>query len=142
MDHRKKKKAFTLTELIVVIAILGLLMSAVGVAVFNWIAKGEKARIQSDFHAIDMAVKGYYMDVRKSPNSLRDLIQKPAGVENWNGPYLDEESVPLDPWNNPYKYKKLSGRKYELISYGADGKAGGQEEDQDYSSLEMKKQQQ
>ena len=138
MNQQRKKKGFTLTELIVVIAILGLLMSAVGVAVYRWIAKGEVARIQSDFHAIDLAIKGYYLDCKKTPTSLRDLVQKPAGVEGWNGPYLEEAQVPLDPWNNPYKYRKMSGRKYEIISFGADGKQGGQEEDQDYSSIKMK----
>lgn len=140
-QKRRNNKAFTLVELIVVIAILGLLFSAVGVAVYKWIGKGEKARIKADFHSIGMAIDGYYVDTRQLPGSLKDLVQQPAGVENWDGPYIKDGKMPLDPWNRPYQLKVpgSSGSKYEIICLGSDGRPGGDADAADLSSVEMRK---
>ena len=139
--RKNNNKAFTLVELIVVIAILGLLFSAVGVAVFKWIGKGEKARIQTDFHSIGMAIDGFYVDTRQLPNAIKDLVQQPAGVENWDGPYLKDGKLPLDPWNRPYQLKVpgTGGTKYEIICLGSDGRPGGEADAADISSVDSRK---
>jgi general secretion pathway protein G len=66
----------------------------------------------------------YKLDIGDYPETepgLQALVVKPAGVSNWNGPYLKGDSVPLDPWNHPYLYRNPSGRSghdYDLCSQG------------------------
>ena len=58
---------------------------------------------------------------------LAALVQKPGGVDNWNGPYLKGDALPVDPWNRPYAYRSPSertGHDFDLCSLGASGNAG------------------
>ena len=72
----------------------------------------------------------YKLDVGSYPSGeqgLAALVQKPSGSENWNGPYLKGESLPMDPWNHPFVYRnpsERSGHDYDLCSLGASGNAG------------------
>lgn len=141
MKTRKRnlKAAFTLTELIVVIAIIGLLAGAVAVGVFGILGRGKETRIKSDFKAISTAIKAYYGTTGFYPTKIKDLIQKPANVPNWSGPYLEEGKIPLDPWGFPYKLLPgKGGRKYDIVTYGQDGKPGGEGEAKDYYYSQMK----
>jgi len=59
------------------------------------------------------------------------LRERPADEENWDGPYLPKE-IPLDPWQNEYVYRSPGEHgDYDIISYGADGRPGGEGEDAD-----------
>lgn len=78
-------------------------------------------------HGIKSAVDAYKADTGNYPKGLGALVQKPAGVTNWNGPYLDPAWKPLDPWGNPYIYRypgKYNPKSYDLLSAGPDGKEG------------------
>ena len=126
-------KGFTLVELLVVLAILGMLAALVGPQVLNQLggAKSKSAAIQiSD---LEQALELYKLDVGKFPSSeqgLNALVRQPSGVAGWNGPYLKKGEIPDDPWGNPYEYRYAEGMT-ELISYGADGRSGGSGEDAD-----------
>jgi general secretion pathway protein G len=71
----------------------------------------------------------YKLDVGSYPSSdegLRALVEQPAGVTTWNGPYV-KGSVPIDPWNHPYTYanpSSRSGHDYDLCSAGPNGSGG------------------
>ncbi len=71
---------------------------------------------------------GYYeIDNGSYPRSLNDLIQKPTGMTNWHGPYLDPPQPPIDPWGHNYFYEfpgKHNTNGYDLSSAGPDGKKG------------------
>ncbi len=71
-------------------------------------------------------------------DGLKALRVKPEGVEKWNGPYLKKD-LPADPWGNAYVYR-APGRSggYEIVSYGADGREGGEGENADITSWEAK----
>ena len=56
---------------------------------------------------------------------LQELIENSSDNKNWKGPYLQEDIIPVDPWNNPFIYNVRDDGTYELISYGADGQVGG-----------------
>jgi general secretion pathway protein G len=121
-------------ELLVVLAILGLLMSLVGPQVLNQLggAKTKTAGIQ--IKDLEQALEMYKLDVGRFPSTaegLNALVAKPAEASGWNGPYLKSE-VPLDPWKQEYHYK-YPGDKGELdiFSYGANGAPGGDGEDSD-----------
>jgi general secretion pathway protein G len=81
---------------------------------------------QVDVHVgINTALDQYRTDNGRFPNQMQDLVQEPASVTNWNGPYL--ERLPVDPWGNSYVYVypgKHLGVPYDLFSAGPDGKVG------------------
>jgi general secretion pathway protein G len=125
---------FTLMELLVVLAILGLLMGLVGPRVLNQLggAKTDTAALQ--IKDLEQSLEMYKLDVGRFPDTeqgLDALFNAPAGVAGWNGPYLKTE-VPLDPWKFEYHYK-YPGEHAELdiYSYGQDGAPGGEGEDAD-----------
>lgn len=136
MKARRRVSGFTLVELLVVLAILGMLAALVGPQVLNQLggAKSKSATIQiRDF---EQALELYKLDVGRFPRSgegLEALVRQPSGAKGWNGPYLKKDELPMDPWGNPYEYR-VSGSRIEIISYGADGRAGGADEDADVSN--------
>ena len=138
MLYRKRRKSsgFTLVELLVVLAILGMLAALVGPQVLNQLggAKSKSSAIQiRDF---EQALELYKLDVGRFPSSnegLNALVRQPSSAKGWNGPYLKKDEVPMDPWGNPYQYR-MSGSTIDISSYGADGRQGGSGEDADVSN--------
>jgi general secretion pathway protein G len=137
LDRKRRKiSGFTLVELLVVLAILGMLAALVGPQVLNQLggAKSKSAAIQiRDF---EQALELYKLDVGRFPGSnegLNALVRQPSSAKGWNGPYLKKDEVPMDPWGNPYQYR-VSGSTIDISSYGADGRQGGSGEDADVSS--------
>lgn len=133
----ERQRGFTLMELLVVLAILGLLMSLVGPRVLNQLggAKTKTAGIQ--IKDLEQSLEMYKLDVGRFPSTeegLAALVTRPGSAAGWNGPYLKSD-VPLDPWKREYHYK-YPGEKGELdiYSYGQDGQAGGESEDADVGS--------
>jgi len=128
---------FTLLELLVVVAIIGLLVGYVAPRYFGQVGKAESATAKAQIDALEKALDQYRLDTGHYPNSeagLNALVAKPANEPKWNGPYL-KKAVPLDPWNNAYLYKQ-PGEKgdFDLLSYGKDGKPGGTGEDADITN--------
>ena len=142
MDKQKRShiRGFTLIELLVVLAILGMIVGLVGPQVMKNLgsAKTDTAKLQiADFGvALDM----YYLQTGRYPTTsegLLALIEAPAGVAGWNGPYLKKKKIPKDPWKKNYHYSSPGEHgNYDLLSYGADGKQGGEGENADISSWE------
>ena len=126
----KQKRGFTLIELLIVIVILGLLMSLVAPQMFSKVSsnKGKVAAVQMEM--ISTALSTYRLDVGIYPATLNELRQ--SNNPKWDGPYLPKD-VPLDPWDNPYIYSVpgQNGEPFTLMSYGRDGVAGGEGEDED-----------
>ncbi|HZR69199.1 MAG TPA: type II secretion system major pseudopilin GspG [Burkholderiales bacterium] len=129
---------FTLLELLVVVAIIGLLVGYVAPRYFGQVGKAETATARAQIDALEKALDQYRLDTGHYPTTevgLNALVAKPASEPKWNGPYL-KKAVPLDPWSNAYVYK-LPGEKggdFDLVSYGRDGKPGGSGEDADISN--------
>lgn len=128
------QSGFTLMELLVVLAILGLLMSLVGPRVLSQLggAKTKTAAIQ--IKDLEQSLEMYKLDVGKFPSNsegLAALVTKPAGAAGWNGPYLKSD-VPLDPWKREYLYKYPGDHaELDIYSYGQNGSPGGEGEDSD-----------
>lgn len=137
--HRRSR-GFTLMELLVVLAILGLLMSLVGPAVLNQLggAKSKTAAIQ--VKDIEQALEMYKLDVGRYPTTgqgLVALVQKPDGVGGWNGPYLKGGKLPQDPWKQDYHYRFPGVRgEIDIYSFGMDGTEGGDGENADVGNWE------
>jgi general secretion pathway protein G len=134
----KQARGFTLIELIVVIVILGLLAGLVVPRLFKHVGQARTATAKAQIAAFQTALGVYKLDTDSFPTNdmgLAALRTAPPGVRNWNGPYLPKD-VPLDPWGNPYVYKFPGdhGDEPDIISYGADGRPGGEGEDADVCS--------
>jgi general secretion pathway protein G len=117
---------FTLLEILVVIAILGLLIGLVAPAALRQLGGARTSIARQSIQRIGSVLDLYKLDVGSYPNTeqgLGALVAQPAGVSTWNGPYLKGEGVPADPWNHPYSYRAPStrgGHEYDLCSAGAD----------------------
>ena len=120
---------FTLIEILVVMAIIGMLAVMVAPNIFNQQAGAQRDAALSQISALEAALDTYRLDVGQYPDSLEGLVENDSGRAAWNGPYLRRE-VPLDPWGNEYVYDS-DGRGFTLVSYGPDGARGGEGDDAD-----------
>lgn len=129
-----RQDAFSLVELMVVVAIIGILSTIVTVSVLERSDDAKRARVGADFRALETALKTYKLDNGRYPNSLNQLLK----VENRKGPWLDK--LPNDPWDNAYEYELKGGGTFILTSYGADKQPGGEglDEDRQYSNRELR----
>jgi general secretion pathway protein G len=134
----RRQRGFTLIELMVVLAIIGVLAALI---VPNVLGRADDARItaaRTDVGNLMQALKLYKLDNQRFPSSeqgLNALILKPTTEPvpgNWK-PYLDK--LPKDPWGRPYQYLNpgIKG-EVDVLSFGADGQAGGEGNNADLGS--------
>jgi general secretion pathway protein G len=126
--HTRRDAGFTIVEMLVVLGIIGLLVGIVGPRVLGYLSdsKVKAARIQIDSFAA--ALDLFYLDAGRYPTTAENigaLMQRPASVASWNGPYLKGNSIPKDPWGNAFAYR-FPGQHgaYDLYSLGPDGREG------------------
>lgn len=130
-----RSAGFTLVELLVVLAILGLLVGLVGPQVMKTLgsSKTKTARIQIEDLAGTLDI--YRLEVGRYPTTdegLDALVERPGEAPNWNGPYLKKSQVPKDPWGYDYHYRSPGEHgAFDVWSLGADNREGGEGEDQD-----------
>ncbi len=141
-EDTRRQAGFTLMELLLVLVIVGLLAAVVGPTLYQRIKPAKETAVREQIENFSTALDGFVVDVGRYPSTqegLNSLRTKPDGIEKWNGPYLKKE-IPADPWGNPYQYRS-PGRSggYEIISYGADGREGGEGENADITSWETAK---
>jgi len=124
-QQRRRQRGMTLIEIMVVITILGLIMAAVGVAVIPKLDEAKQDTARLDIANINQALKLYYTKKGKYPDTgtgLRALVDT-----------NNLERIPTDPWGKEYVYMNEGGKPV-IVSYGADGTAGGEGPDADISS--------
>jgi general secretion pathway protein G len=133
MNHgngmRRAMRGMTLIEILVVLVLIGIVMGIVG---GNFLGKGEKAKSDAakiEINQIVQTLDLYKLETGRYPTTqegLQALITAPSGVANWNGPYWKNGTIPKDPWGNEYKYTSPGAKgPFDILSYGADAKEGG-----------------
>jgi len=134
---RRRQSGFTLLELLVVVAIIGLLVGYVAPRYFGQVGKSEVTTAKAQIDALEKALDQYRLDSGRYPTTelgLPALVNRPPNEPKWNGPYL-RKAVPLDPWGKAYMYKFPGERgDYDIVSFGKDGQPGGSGENADISN--------
>ena len=132
------QRGMTLIEILVVLVLIGIVMGILG---GNFIGRGEKAKADAariEIGQIGQSLDLYKLETGRYPSSsegLQALIAQPAGATNWNGPYWKKSTLPKDPWGNEYRYSAPGQHgPYDILSYGADGKEGGEGANKDILS--------
>lgn len=136
------QKGFTLIEMLVVVLVIGVLAALVAPNVFRNVATAKQAAARSQVELLGAALDSYRLDNDAYPTTTQGLeaLRREPLMEPrpraWRGPYVRKE-IPLDPWGHPYVYHSpgvANPWSYDLLSYGRDGKEGGEGEDADILS--------
>ena len=133
-SFRQRDRGFTLMELLVVIIIIGILAAIVGPKFFGRVDEAKQKAAKAQIELFGTALDALRLDTGRYPTTeegLKALREKPAGLDNWKGPYLPKE-IPLDPWGSAYIYKSPGDHgEFDIISYGKDKAEGGEGDNQD-----------
>lgn len=126
---------FSLVELLVVLAIIGMIAGLAVPQVLRYLGSARSDTAATQIKSIKNALELYYLDNRSYPSDaegLQALAARPAGATRWNGPYLKNADGLDDPWGRPYLYKRSGdGAGVVVSSLGRDGRQGGEGEDAD-----------
>ncbi|MEE4605915.1 MAG: type II secretion system major pseudopilin GspG [Desulfobacteraceae bacterium] len=140
-----ENQGFTLIELMVVIIILGVLAMWVAPKIMDRPGEARQMKVRLDIQNLETALKLYKLDNGSYPSTeqgLQALVEMPESgtiPKKWKkGGYLEKGKVPNDPWGNDFVYLSpgLKG-DFDIISYGADGVPGGEDENKDINNWEL-----
>ena len=134
--RQRRRKAFTLVELMVVIVVIAMVMALVGTNVMKRFGRAKAELAKPKLALVEQAINQFAVDVGRFPDDsegLEVLLEDPGELEGWNGRYLKESQL-LDPWGNPFIYiaeGEINPGSFDLVCYGADGEPGGEGDNAD-----------
>ena len=138
MKRTGKRKGFTLIEMMVVAMIIAMLAAFVAPRVFEKLGKAKVNIAKAGVYVIESALEEFALDCGRVPTQeegLDALVKMPDDMEEgkWDSEYIKASKL-IDPWGNPYQYLAegvANEGSYDVISFGADGKQGGEGKDAD-----------
>jgi len=132
---KSRLTGYTLTEMLVVIAIIGLIAAVVIPQTIGQLGKAQSRAAKLQVQSLAAALELFQGDNGRYPTpqeGLSALLTRPGGLENWNGPYLHSKEQLKDPWGRPYRYA-VAGQSITVSTLCADNKEGGDGADKDIS---------
>ncbi len=148
-DYQKRGKSaqrgFTLIELLVVLIIIGILAGYIGPKIMGRPEEAKRTKAAMQIKGLETALRLYKLDNGNYPSTeqgLEALVEPPESGKlppKWRqGGYLEKSKVPKDPWGNGFVYLSPGIHSdFDLISYGADGESGGDENNADINNWEI-----
>lgn len=136
--RRRLESGFTLLELLVVLAIMGMLAAIIAPQVIKYLGTSRTQTAKVQINNVVSALELFRLDVGRYPSQqegLESLVVAPPTAPNWNGPYLKKDSALKDPWGVPYQYQ-IPGQhgEVDVFTLGQDKAPGGTGEAQDVGS--------
>lgn len=128
-SRRLRQAAMSLIEIIIVIALLGVIM---GVVVTNVIGTSDTAMVDAarlSMQRLESDLQKYYIHMHRFPTTdqgLSSLVSNPGDSKKWRGPYTDDGKL-QDPWGVDFGYES-DGRTYQIISAGPDNSLGTEDD--------------
>jgi general secretion pathway protein G len=134
----RSEAGYSLVELLVVLAIIMLLGTIAVPQLLKYLDKAKQDTARAQIQSLTATLDLFKLDVGRYPSQeegLEALVTAPSELTGWNGPYLKRKDMLLDPWKRVYRYK-LPGEHgdYDLLSYGADDREGGEGTNKDVTS--------
>lgn len=135
---RRGERGFTLLELLVVLAIMGMLAAIIAPQVIKYLGTSKTATAKIQIQNVMAALELYRLDVGRYPSGqegLQALVTAPPTAPNWNGPYLKKDTALTDPWGAKYIYQ-IPGQhgEVDVFTLGQDQQPWGTGEAQDVGS--------
>jgi general secretion pathway protein G len=123
------KNGFSLMEIMIAVAIMGLLASIAIPNLMGYMQKANKEKTTQHLNLFKSSITQYYADTGRFPRALDDLMDKPDSedplAKKWQGPYIESKGggLPQDGWGQDFVYELTPGaaHPYELYSYGPEG---------------------
>lgn len=136
--YQYAEQGYSLIELLIVLAILGLLVTLAAPRVMGLFDKAKSDTAKIEIETIGAALDLYRLHIGHYPGTdegLTSLVEPPSNQEDWNGPYLKNSDGILDPWGRPYRYA-FPGQhaNYDLYTYGSDNTEGGDNDARDVTN--------
>jgi general secretion pathway protein G len=134
--RKRKHGAFTLIEFLVVVTIIGILATLIVPRFFGKIGGAKQAVAKQKITVLELKVLEFQTDCGRLPGNdegLHALLVPPADVqEQWQGPYVKEKDI-IDPWGAEliYEYPGRMNADFDIYTLGADGREGGEDENED-----------
>jgi len=125
-----RRAGYSLMEILVAVAIIAVLATLVAPRLFGQLDRARVTSAEAQIDMLETALDSMRLDIGRYPTTEEglQLLRSPTDdVENmWYGPYLDE-SLPMDPWGNPYRYRAAENQagRGQVYSLGADNEEGG-----------------
>lgn len=140
---QRNEAGFTLLEILGVLTLLAAIITLVAPNVIKQTQKGQIKAAQAQVNSLKAVLNSYYLDNSAYPSTeqgLKALYEKPTVPpipENWNGPYLEENKLPKDPWGRELKYVcpgTHNPDKFDIFTLGSDNAEGGEGSNADFGN--------
>lgn len=130
----RQQSGFSLMEILIVIVLIGMVVAFAANQILGGADKAKWQLAKSKVTTLSTKIEGYSLDNGGPPERLEDLVKQPGNASGWLGPYAKDEDI-KDPWGRDFEYRTPGENSdYEIISYGKDGKPGGESWNRDIKS--------
>lgn len=117
------QRGFTLIEILIVVAIIGLIASLIAPNLIGRYERSKEEIAKAQVEMLSSGVLSFKLDVGRYPNGLEELLK--SSDPTWRGPYLSKQSLPKDPWGKDYQFKCPGDHgPFDLYSLGPEGNLG------------------